>query len=85
MDIAEWPQDLGLERYAPAFRDNEIDERVLPSLTAEDLKDLGVTLVGRVRTDTARAAGPLPDLHRTRPEDPAKGNQKLSGVFCTFV
>jgi SAM domain (Sterile alpha motif) len=26
MDIAEWLQDLGLERYAPAFRDNEIDE-----------------------------------------------------------
>jgi len=37
MDIAEWLQDLGLERYVPAFRDNGIDERVLPSLTAEDL------------------------------------------------
>jgi hypothetical protein len=30
MDIAAWLQDLGLERYALAFRDNEIDERVLP-------------------------------------------------------
>ncbi len=49
MDIAEWLQDLGLERYAPAFRDNGIDERVLPSLTADDLKDLGVTLVGHRR------------------------------------
>jgi hypothetical protein len=49
MDIAEWLQDLGLERYAPAFRDNEIDERVLPGLTADDLKDLGVTLVGHRR------------------------------------
>ena len=38
-----------LERCAPAFHDNEIDERVLPSLTAEDLKDLGVTLVGHRR------------------------------------
>src|SRR5713101_3087289 len=49
MDIAEWLQDLGLDRYAPAFRDNEIDERVLPSLTTEDLRDLGVTLVGHRR------------------------------------
>ena len=49
MDIAEWLQDLGLERYAPAFRDNEIDETVLPTLTADDLKDLGVTLVGHLR------------------------------------
>jgi len=49
MDIVAWLQDLGLERYVPAFRDNEIDERVLPSLTAEDLKDLGVTLVGHRR------------------------------------
>jgi hypothetical protein len=49
MDVEAWLQDLGLERYAPAFHDNEIDERVLPSLTAEDLKDLGVTLVGHRR------------------------------------
>ena len=31
MDIAAWLQGLGLERYVPAFRDNEINERVLPS------------------------------------------------------
>jgi hypothetical protein len=49
MDVEAWLQDLGLERYAPAFHDNEIDARVLPSLTAEDLKDLGVTLVGHRR------------------------------------
>ena len=46
MDVAAWLRGLGLERYDQAFRDNEIDEKVLPSLTAEDLKDLGVTLVG---------------------------------------
>ena len=38
MDIAAWLQGLGLERYVPAFRDNEIDWEVLPKLTAEDLK-----------------------------------------------
>jgi hypothetical protein len=49
MDIAEWLRGLGLAQYEPAFRVNEIDERVLPSLTAEDLKDLGVSLVGHRR------------------------------------
>ncbi|MBV8336043.1 MAG: AAA family ATPase [Alphaproteobacteria bacterium] len=49
MDVALWLRGLGLEQYAPAFRANEIDARVLPKLTAEDLKDLGVTLVGHRR------------------------------------
>ncbi len=49
MDVAAWLRGLGLERYDQAFRDNEIDENVLPGLTAEDLKDLGVTLVGHRR------------------------------------
>ena len=42
MDVAAWLEGLGLERYAPAYRDNEIDWDALPKLTAEDLKDLGV-------------------------------------------
>jgi SAM domain (Sterile alpha motif) len=41
MDIGGWLRSLGLERYEAAFRENEIDEAVLPNLTAEDLKDLG--------------------------------------------
>jgi len=42
IDVAEWLKGLGLERYEPAFRENEIDWEALPKLTAEDLKDLGV-------------------------------------------
>ena len=42
-------RSLGLERYEAAFRENEIDQVVLPSLTAEDLKDLGVAIVGHRR------------------------------------
>jgi SAM domain (Sterile alpha motif) len=49
MDIVVWLRSLGLGRYEEAFRDNEIDETVLPSLTAEDLKDLGVSIVGHRR------------------------------------
>ena len=43
MDLAAWLRELGLERYAEAFRDNDIDGEVLPKLTADDLKELGVT------------------------------------------
>ena len=50
LDIDGWLRSIGLEQYAAAFRDNAIDEKVLPRLTAEDLKDLGVGLVGHRRT-----------------------------------
>jgi len=49
MDVTAWLRGLGLGRYNQAFRDNEIDEKVPWSLTAEDLKDLGVTWVGHRR------------------------------------
>jgi class 3 adenylate cyclase len=59
-------RSLGLEQYEAAFRENAIDDTVLQRLTAEDLKDLGVNLVGHrlklldaiaaLRTDAARDA-----------------------------
>jgi class 3 adenylate cyclase len=49
MDVADWLRSLGLERYEQAFRDNEIDADLLPNLTVDDLKDLGVSLVGHRR------------------------------------
>src|SRR6516225_5992467 len=49
MDVGGWLRGLGLERYETAFRENEISEKVLPNLTAEDLKDLGVGMVGHRR------------------------------------
>ena len=38
MDLGGWLRSLGLERYEAAFRENEIDETVLPSLTRKTLK-----------------------------------------------
>jgi len=46
MDVVVWLRSLGLGRYEAAFCENEIDETVLPSLTHETLKELGVTAVG---------------------------------------
>jgi SAM domain (Sterile alpha motif) len=49
VDIAVWLNRLGLERYEQAFRQNEIDAEILAKLTADDLKDIGVTIVGHRR------------------------------------
>ena len=49
MDLGGWLRSLGLEQYEAAFRENAIEETLLPSLTAEDLKDLGVVAVGHRR------------------------------------
>jgi class 3 adenylate cyclase/tetratricopeptide (TPR) repeat protein len=46
MDVVIWLRSLGLGKYEAAFRENEIDETVLPSLTHENLKELGVTALG---------------------------------------
>jgi class 3 adenylate cyclase len=71
MDLGDWLRSLGLERYEAAFRENEITEKVLPSLTAEDLKELGVNALGhrRILLDAiaalradASATGPPPAL-----------------------
>ena len=49
MDVVVWLRSLGLGKYEAAFRENEIDERVLPNLTQEDLKEIGVGPVGHRR------------------------------------
>jgi hypothetical protein len=73
MDVASWLRQLGLERYEPAFRENDISAAVLPSLTADDLKELGVTSVGHrrrlldaivyLRTEARAVGDPKSDTH----------------------
>src|SRR5262249_47896353 len=63
----------GPREYAAVFRENDIDETVLPNLTAEDRKELGVTALGHrrklldaiaaLRNDTS-APVPSSDLKR---------------------
>ena len=65
MDIGGWLRSLGLEEYETAFRENKVDAVVLPKLTAEDLKDLGVGAVG----DRRKLLEAIADLHLgTKPE-----------------
>jgi class 3 adenylate cyclase len=49
MDVGGWLRRLGLEQYEAAFRENAINEAILPKLTADDLKDIGVAAVGHRR------------------------------------
>ena len=49
MDIADWLRALGLEKYAPAFNENAINWAVLPKLTSEDLREIGVAAIGHRR------------------------------------
>jgi class 3 adenylate cyclase/predicted ATPase len=45
VDVGGWLRELGLEQYEAAFRENGIDAEVLPTLTGEELKDIGVSLI----------------------------------------
>lgn len=47
--VRSWLDRLGLGRYAPVFEIHEVDEEVLPLLTLEDLKDMGINAVGSRR------------------------------------
>jgi class 3 adenylate cyclase len=93
VNIAVWLCALGLEQYEPAFRANEIDERVLRSLTSEDLKDLGVTLVGHRRrlldaiaalgAETPAAAATLATRNLLIQTDAQR--RQLTVMFCDLV
>ena len=63
--IADWLEKLGMAEYAARFAENRIDFAVLPDLTDQDLKDLGVVLGDRRKM--LRAIGEL-DSARTAAE-----------------
>jgi len=99
MDIGSWLRSLGLAKYEAIFRENDIDEAVLPSLTHENLKELGVASFGhRVKLLDAIAAllgdasGKAPSVDATTksstasapPEDRAERRQ-VTVMFSDLV
>jgi class 3 adenylate cyclase len=48
--LSVWLSALGLQNYESAFQDNDIDFDLLPEITADDLRDIGITSVGHRRT-----------------------------------
>jgi class 3 adenylate cyclase len=101
MDVAAWLRGLGLEEYGPAFRDNRIDMGVLPKLTAEDLKDLGVTTYGDRRilldaiaalrgpTSPTGSAEPTPAAPTPERQDATAAaeaeRRQVTVMFCDLV
>jgi hypothetical protein len=84
VDVAAWLQGLGLERYAPAFRDNEVDWEVLPKLTSEDLREIGVAAIGHRRKllDAIAAIGataPPPPRYRNTGANAGVGSRTRAG------
>jgi class 3 adenylate cyclase len=98
MELRDWLRRLGLDQYEAAFRRNEIDEAILPKLTAEDLKDLGVSIVGHrrkfleaiaaLRTDEGGKPSSVDEASTSRsgvgPEDRAERRQ-VTVMFSDLV
>jgi class 3 adenylate cyclase len=92
MDVVAWLRGLGLERYAPAFRDNDVDGEVLPDLTSDDLISIGVTSVGHRRKLLAAIAAlgaetpaPVTAAPRAAPVQADAERRQLTVMFCDLV
>jgi class 3 adenylate cyclase len=90
IEIAQWLRELGLEQYADAFRENAIDAKILPTLTADDLRDIGVTLIGhRRRLLNAIAAlvaeAPWANVTAAPHDAPTPERRQLTVMFCDLV
>jgi class 3 adenylate cyclase/predicted ATPase len=90
VDIANWLHGLGLQQYERPFRENAIDATVLPELTAEDLKELGVSLVGHRRKLVAAIAALRNEDGSERAarkviDASAAERRQLTVMFCDLV
>jgi class 3 adenylate cyclase len=98
VDIAAWLRELGLERYEQAFRENEIDAAILPKLTSDDLREIGVAAIGHRRRlleaiaalsdgpERAPPAGqgaPIEAAVAARPTEAER--RQLTVLFCDLV
>jgi class 3 adenylate cyclase/pimeloyl-ACP methyl ester carboxylesterase len=77
MDIEEWLRGLELQQYVTAFRENNVEADVLLRLTAEDLKDIGVSSVGH-RRKLWDAIAELRDRSSPTPVDKAKASTQVT-------
>src|SRR3984893_13252739 len=94
MDVGGWLRSLGLGQYEAAFRENEIDDELLPNLTAEDLRELGVAILGHRRKMLAAIAelsrSSAPATRASTPPPVVSGEKtaerrQLTVMFCDLV
>ncbi len=88
MDIGQWLRGLGLQSYEQAFRDNGIDFDVLPRLTADDLREIGVLAVGHRRKilDAIGEVAKRASADHSSTEMPHQAERRqLTVMFCDLV
>jgi predicted ATPase/class 3 adenylate cyclase len=92
MNVGGWLRSLGLEQYEAAFRENAIDDAVLPDLTEDHLREIGIPLGARIKLLKAIAAltEPTTAIAKTsagRAERPVAGAERrqLTVMFCDLV
>ena len=90
--IGAWLASLGLSEYAQRFAENDVDESVLPHLTEQHLKELGVSLGHRVKILRAitQLSGDSPAAPQPTAEPEPKGQdaaerRQLTVMFCDLV
>jgi SAM domain (Sterile alpha motif) len=91
MDLAEWLRSLALEQYAAAFNENHVAAEDLPFLTADDLKEIGISAVGHRRRLLAAIAA-LQDKpagnrsqHSGRNSLTVAERRQITVLFCDIV
>ena len=83
MPIGEWLCSLGLGQYATAFAENAVDWQILPKLSGDDLKEIGIIPVGH-RRRLLEAIAVLPVTESILPV-PATERRQLTVMFCDVV
>jgi class 3 adenylate cyclase len=89
MNVADWLRQIGLEQYIQLFAEHDISAEVLPHLTADDLKDLGIAVVGHrrrllVAIEALRGTA-TPDDTRAPGSGSASERRQITVLFCDIV
>lgn len=80
--VERWLAELGLEKYAPVFREQEIDMEALAGLTESDLRELGLPIGPRKKVlQNIKHLGGEVAVFRSRGAE----RRQLSVVFCDLV
>src|ERR1700722_12499373 len=99
MDVANWLRGLGLERYEATFRENDVDAELLPKLTADSLRELGITSFGHrhrlleaiaaLRPEGTPADEPVRSstnhIENLGPSEIMAERRPLSVMFCDLI
>src|SRR6516162_5726277 len=86
-ELRSWLEQIGLAQHAEIFAANDIDLDVLPELSDEDLKELGLSLGHRRRLQRALAEQTSEDAIGAAPETPRRDAERrqLTVLFCDLV